>query len=65
MPDNFFDLSPAKQDDIVERAYIETGISRVILRKDIWVVWALQTLFTSTFADKLVFCPPSAPMAQI
>lgn len=26
-----------------------------LLEKDVWVVWALETLFTSKFADKLVF----------
>ena len=55
MPDAFFALSPADRRDALEVAAARSGRAVHLLEKDVWVVWALNALFESDFADHLVF----------
>ncbi len=55
MPDAFFALSPADRRDALEVAAGRSGRAVHLLEKDVWVVWTLNALFESDFADHLVF----------
>jgi predicted nucleotidyltransferase component of viral defense system len=55
MPDAFFALAPADRRDALEVAAARSGRAVHLLEKDAWVVWALNALFESEFADHLVF----------
>ena len=46
MADAFLSLTTAEQRDILETAAAHSGRPSVILEKDIWICWALQTLFS-------------------
>ena len=45
MTDFFLTLGPRERSDILETAAARSGRSAVILEKDIWLCWVLQTLF--------------------
>jgi hypothetical protein len=51
----FFALSAADRLAALELAAGSSGRPPHLLEKDIWVVWALQHLFTGPYADHLVF----------
>jgi hypothetical protein len=53
--DAFFALSPADRRDALEVAAARSGRAVHLLEKDVWVVWTLNALFESEFADNLVF----------
>jgi Nucleotidyl transferase AbiEii toxin, Type IV TA system len=55
MSERFMQLSPEDRMNALGVAATASGRPVHILEKDVWVVWALETLFTSKFADKLVF----------
>ena len=54
-PANYFQLSNQDKVDALETAASMLGRPSDLLEKDIWVVWALKTLFSSKFGDYLVF----------
>ena len=55
MPEPFFDLSPKDRQDALQVAASRSGRSAHLLKKDVWAVWTLSTLFDAPFADDLVF----------
>lgn len=55
MPEQFLHLSPADQRKALRIASQASQRNRSLLEKDIWVVWALQTLYRSPFGSSLVF----------
>ena len=54
MPDTFFELSLADRREALEFASSKSGRGVHLLDKDVWVVWALQTLFDSSMGERLV-----------
>jgi hypothetical protein len=54
VPD-FFSLSASDQREALQQVQAETGRRLILLEKDVWVVWALQQLFSARFAGALVF----------
>ena len=54
MPE-FFSLSRKDQLEALNAVADKTGLPPHLLEKDIWVVWALQQLFSGPFAEHLVF----------
>jgi Nucleotidyl transferase AbiEii toxin, Type IV TA system len=55
MSEKFMQLSTKDRMDALGVAASASGRPVHLLEKDVWVIWALETLFTSKFADKLVF----------
>lgn len=55
MSEKFMRLSARDRSETLGVAASASGRPVHLLEKDVWVVWALETLFTSKFADKLVF----------
>lgn len=55
MPDQFLQLSATDRRDALEVASGVSGRPAHLLEKDVWVVWALETLFASPFGPYLVF----------
>jgi Nucleotidyl transferase AbiEii toxin, Type IV TA system len=51
----FLELSADERHLYIEQAAIRRNVSPVVLEKDFWVSWLLGILFTSEFADSLVF----------
>lgn len=55
MVDRFLDLSARDRRDALEVASGSSGRPTYLLEKDVWVVWALETLFSGPFGSSLVF----------
>jgi len=55
MADAFLHLTDKDRRDALEVAAAASGRPAHLLEKDIWVVWALETLFGSPLGDQLVF----------
>jgi hypothetical protein len=55
MPDSYFRLSRQNQASALDAASGASGRAPHLLEKDIWVVWALATLFRSELGTHLVF----------
>jgi hypothetical protein len=55
MPDSYFQLSTRNQASAIAAASDAAGRVPYLLEKDIWVVWALSTLFQSELGAHLVF----------
>ena len=55
MPESFFQLSRQSQASALDAASAASGRAPHLLEKDIWVVWALSTLFQSELGAHLVF----------
>jgi hypothetical protein len=55
MPDSYFQLSTKNQASAIAAASDASGRAPYLLEKDIWVVWALSTLFQSELRAHLVF----------
>jgi hypothetical protein len=55
MPDSYFQLSRQNQASALAAAADFSGRAPHLLEKDIWVVWALATLFRSELGAHLVF----------
>ena len=51
----FLDLPDNERRLYIEQAAIQRDVSAVIVEKDFWVSWLLGILFTSKFAESLVF----------
>lgn len=46
MPEQFLQLPSKERLEILQTAAAELGIQAIVLEKDVWVCWALQTLFS-------------------
>ena len=55
MADRFLHLSAGDRRDALEVAGGASGRPAHLLEKDVWVVWALETLFAGPFGSQLVF----------
>lgn len=55
MPESFFELSQKDQHEALEYVRAQTGRPAHLLEKDIWVVWALRTLFEAPIGTNLTF----------
>jgi hypothetical protein len=55
MPESYFQLSRQNQAKALDAASGTSGRAPHLLEKDIWVVWALSTLFQSELGAHLVF----------
>jgi hypothetical protein len=55
VPENFLTLSPEERLEALGVAATQFGRPDYLLEKDVWVVWALDALFTSEFSEHLVF----------
>lgn len=55
MAESFFALSTDDQREVLELARERTGRPTHLLEKDVWVVWALNALFSSPLAPDLTF----------
>ena len=55
MAESFLALSRDDRRDALEVASAKTGRPTLLLEKDVWVVWTLQTLFESSLGEELVF----------
>jgi Nucleotidyl transferase AbiEii toxin, Type IV TA system len=55
MPDSYFQLSVKNQASAIDAASEASGRAPHLLEKDIWVVWALSSLFQSELGAHLVF----------
>lgn len=55
MAEAFLALSPSDRGEALEAAASASGRPPHLLEKDVWVVWALATLFESSLGKRLVF----------
>ena len=55
MPENFLQLSAKDRVAVLRTAASNSGRSGPLMEKDVWVVWALSTLFESELGNHLVF----------
>lgn len=55
MPEPFLSLPSADRKEALTVAADRSGLPAHLLEKDVWVVWALQTLFSSELGEHLVF----------
>lgn len=55
MAESFFSLARGDQREALEYARAESGRPAHLLEKDLWVVWALRTLFDSPLSVDLTF----------
>ena len=55
MAERYLDLGPGDRREVLVFAASESGRPAYLLEKDIWVVWALQTLFDAPMGAPLVF----------
>jgi Uncharacterized conserved protein len=55
MADAFLQLSDGDRREVLGVAADRTGRPAHLLEKDVWVVWALATLYGSTLGEHLVF----------
>lgn len=55
MSESFFSLSKKDQLEVIEHGRDKTGRPSHLIEKDIWVVWALQSLFESRLKSDLTF----------
>ena len=55
MPEIYFSLDSKFQSELLNEAFVRTNLPRHLLEKDIWVVWALETLFSSNLGSQISF----------
>lgn len=55
MPDDYLSLSPADRREALAVAASASGRPEHLLEKDVWVVWALDVLFSASIGEHLVF----------
>ncbi len=55
MPENYLELSARDQKEILQTSAAELARQASVLEKDIWVCWALQTLFSIPDAHPMAF----------
>ena len=61
MPESFLEMSVADRREALNIAASQTGRPANLLEKDVWVVQALDVLFSSAFGTHLVFKGGTAP----
>ena len=55
MPERYLDLGFEDRREVLDVAASALGRPSYLIEKDIWVVWAVETLFASSFGTHLVF----------
>ena len=55
MHDTYFSLDSKFQSELLNEAFVRTNRPKHLLEKDIWVVWALETLFSSNLGSQITF----------
>ena len=55
MPETYFSLTAAEQAELLDTASSRSGRPAHLLEKDVWVVWTLACLFSSSLADRITF----------
>ena len=55
MPETFFSLDQESRFRLLERASAHTNRAPHLLEKDVWVVWTLETLFSSELGKNITF----------
>ena len=55
MSESYFEINPKERKEQLEAARKATGIPAAMLEKDIMVVWTLMKLWSSSFAESLMF----------
>lgn len=55
MADSFLELSATERRDALQIVADASGRPAHLLEKDVWVVWALETMFAAPFGSHLVF----------
>jgi len=55
MPESYLELSAEDQKDILQTATVQLGRQESVLEKDVWVCWALETLFSTPNAHPMAF----------
>lgn len=55
MAERYLDLAPGDRQEVLDVAASASGRPAYLLEKDIWVVWALETLFKGSLGEPLVF----------
>lgn len=55
MPEAYLELSAEDQKDILQTAAVQLGRQESVLEKDVWVCWALETLFSMPNAHPMAF----------
>ena len=55
MAEQYLELGPGDRRDVLAFAASESGRPAYLLEKDVWVVWALRTLFDAPMGAPLVF----------
>ncbi len=51
----FINLTTAEQNDLILRTASKLSISPLLIEKDFWVSWLLNTIFQSDFAKEITF----------
>jgi hypothetical protein len=64
MADAFLSLSAGNRRDALAVASAASGRPTHLLEKDVWVVWALETLFGAKFGAQLQVINPARALAQ-
>ncbi|RGP35718.1 nucleotidyl transferase AbiEii/AbiGii toxin family protein [Pseudotabrizicola alkalilacus] len=55
MPEDYFKLTDKDARDLLGAAALQVKRPDFLIEKDIWVVWSLNAIFSSSFSDSLVF----------
>lgn len=55
MREDYFTLTRQEQKELLETAAMQSGRAPHLLEKDIWVVWVLSVLFSSSIRQELTF----------
>lgn len=55
MPEAYLELSAKDQKEILQTAAVQLGRQESVLEKDVWVCWALETLFSMPSAHPMAF----------
>jgi len=55
MANDYFKLTPEDKREALAVASTQSGRPTHLLEKDVWVVWTLRQLYTSPYADHLIF----------
>ena len=51
MAERYLDLAPGDRQEVLDVAASASGRPAYLLEKDIWVVWALETLFKGSLGE--------------
>ena len=64
MAEQYLELGPGDRRDVLAFAASESGRPAYLLEKDVWVVWALRTLFDAPMGAPLVFRGGTRPFPR-